>query len=355
MYKHNHAQVKKGHHQSNVTDAKCILDAKKFKLLGVVGNDSHDRPTVYVADYLPTSQRVAVKRINLDMFPHQLEQCQKDMFFSQNFSHTNIRKCYGYFLAGTEYWMVMPFMSAGSAWRVMQYGSRPGFDEPTIANVKASSILLDQDASVNLCDFRDSVNMVVNGIRSTAVHKYDGTAATIPWMAPEILDQDLYGYDQKADMYSIGITALELANNHAPYSSQPPTKVLLLKMNGTLTTDDFLGPHPRRMSKHLRNIINICLHRDPRRRPTAVKLLQHSFFKNSYKKKSYVASVLQSIPALTEHLPPRSQYLVHQIISSGGNGELIMGQAERREESNDAFRGLAVPVGPAYEAPAWNL
>ncbi|KNC71193.1 hypothetical protein SARC_16270, partial [Sphaeroforma arctica JP610] len=83
----------------------------------------------------------------------------------------------------------------------MQYGDNPGFDESTVAyvlgevlraliyihdngyvynNLKASSILLDTNAEVRLRDFRDCVSMVNGGIRAPAVHKYGGTAATIP-------------------------------------------------------------------------------------------------------------------------------------------------------------------------------
>ena len=55
--------------------------------------------------------------------------------------------------------------------------------------MKASNILLDSDGTVQLCDARDLLDTQAHGVRVHAVHDYSGTAATIPWLAPEILDQ----------------------------------------------------------------------------------------------------------------------------------------------------------------------
>ena len=50
------------------------------------------------------------------------------------------------------------------------------------------------------------------------------------------------------------------------HTRTPPSIYDLPQMNGAITMDDFLGPHPRRMSKPMRQVINLCLHRDPRKR-----------------------------------------------------------------------------------------
>lgn len=55
--------------------------------------------------------------------------------------------------------------------------------------IKASNIVIDADGCVQLCHMRDCLDMVADGVRMHAVHKYSGTAASIPWFAPEILDQ----------------------------------------------------------------------------------------------------------------------------------------------------------------------
>ncbi|KNC73593.1 hypothetical protein SARC_13848, partial [Sphaeroforma arctica JP610] len=89
------------------------IGAEHYELLGVIGNDSHDQPTVYVANYKPENTKVAVKRVNLEQFPHQLEICKNEMWCSQTLNSPNIRRCHAYFLNGTEFWMIMPYMDAG--------------------------------------------------------------------------------------------------------------------------------------------------------------------------------------------------------------------------------------------------
>jgi sugar lactone lactonase YvrE len=60
---------------------------------------------------------------------------------------------------------------------------------PAHSAIKASNIVIDADGCVQLCHMRDCLNMMADGVRIHAVHKYSGTAASIPWFAPEILDQ----------------------------------------------------------------------------------------------------------------------------------------------------------------------
>eukprot|EP00123_Amoebidium_parasiticum_P010654 comp20234_c1_seq1/m.25229 comp20234_c1_seq1/g.25229 ORF comp20234_c1_seq1/g.25229 comp20234_c1_seq1/m.25229 type:complete len:360 (-) comp20234_c1_seq1:360-1439(-) len=310
-----------------ITDLRFTVYPSDYQLQAIIGNDGRDRPTVFQALHVPTGAMVAIKRIDVEKYPELLEPHTADIVHACSLRHKNIRTPLVSFLAGTELWSVMRIMDAGSAWRAMQYGSRPGLDESAIAyvlgeilkallhlhqhgyvhnGVKASSVLVDTDGTVQLGDFRDMRTMIRQGQRVHAIHDYTGTAATIPWLAPEVLDQDLYGYDQKADVYSVGITALELANCHAPYSKMPPTKAFLLKMNGTITLEDYLGPQPRRMSKAFRSIVNLCLNRDPRLRPTASKLLEHPFFKHHKRKVGSLLDVLKTLPPLSEHLPSRS-------------------------------------------------
>lgn len=152
------------------------------------------------------------------------------------------------------------------------------------------------------------------------------------WMAPEIIAASSSasssafasssgGYNASADIYSLGITALELAHGRAPHSLDPPYKALLKTLqnasptldrtgggsivggsSGTksklLGSDGGDGRGKFKYSQTLKDIIDQCLKKDPSKRPTAAELLALPYFKSA-KKKGYLVGVLG-----LEDLPP---------------------------------------------------
>ena len=135
--------------------------------------------------------------------------------------------------------------------------------------------MIDSQGDVRLTGFRQLLNILVEG-------KYKGTAFSlvgdnIEWAAPEVMAQDS-NYDEKTDVYSFGITALELAFCETPFNGWAPLKILLSKLNYDCPA---IKTNGKVMSGMFCNMVLSCLHRDPTKRPSVFELIEHPFFSNA--------------------------------------------------------------------------
>ncbi|XP_062218362.1 serine/threonine-protein kinase BLUS1-like isoform X2 [Phragmites australis] len=232
--------------------------------------------------------------------------------------HPNLLSAYCSFTEGETLWIVMPYMSGGSCFHLMKSSYPKGFEgENFIAfvlrealkgleylhenghihrDVKAGNILLDQEKGVKLSDFGVTASLydsIINrhGKRKTLV----GTPC---WMAPEVMEQK--DYDFKADIWSFGITAVELAIGHAPFSSQPPAKVFLMTL--THAPPSLNNTKEKKFTESFKSMIATCLIKDPTKRPSAKILLKHPFFRKAKSEHNVMKCMINKLPSLGERM-----------------------------------------------------
>ncbi|KAK9668444.1 hypothetical protein RND81_13G061200 [Saponaria officinalis] len=291
------------------------VKAGDYKLLEEIGYGAS--ATVFRAMYLPYNQVVAIKCLDLDRCFSNLDDIRREAQTMSLIDHPNVVKAYCSFVVERNLWVVMPFMAEGSCLHLMKTAYPDGIEEPAICSilketlkaleylhghghihrdVKAGNILLDTNGPVKLADFGVSACMFDNGDRQHSRNTFVGTPC---WMAPEVL-QPGSGYNFKADIWSFGITALELAHGHAPFSKYPPMKVLLMTIQSAPPGLDY--DRDKKFSKNFKEMIAMCLVKDQSKRPTAEKLLKHAFFKHAKPPELSVKKLFSDLPPLWDRV-----------------------------------------------------
>ncbi|KAL4956490.1 hypothetical protein BDW69DRAFT_192346 [Aspergillus filifer] len=240
--------------------------ASQYQMMEELGSGSFG--TVYKAIDKSTGEIVAIKHIDLETSEDDIQEIQQEISVLATCASPYVTQYYASFLRGHKLWIVMEYLGGGSC---LDLGLDYLHQEGKIhRDVKAANVLLSHTGKVKLGDFGVAAQLTnIKSQRNTFV-------GTPFWMAPEVIQQA--GYDYKADIWSLGITAMEMINGEPPHAAIHPMKVLFLipkESAPRLQGDGY--------SNAFRDFIAQCLTKDPERRPSAKELLRHKFIRNAGK------------------------------------------------------------------------
>lgn len=331
---------------------------------------------VYEAVHMPTRHVVAIKQIALESSDadneshmQDLEEIQREIAsLAQCQDCDRVTRYFGSFVKKYTLWVIMELMDGGSCLSLLKRGG-PLPDEVTAViareivlglhylhtqgimhrDIKAANVLLTRTGQVKLADF---------GVAAQLIHRESqrNTLVGSPyWMAPEVIRQSMY--DGRADIWSLGITIMELATGHPPLSEYHPMRAMFLIPKAT--------PPRLDTSKHnpgLVRFLDRCLVLKPHDRATAHQLQADPWIKGSGSTE-LVRHVIEErgVPRQTDTSVSLndSSLLDTSILSEWDfnmSAQDVLGLNSDHGSTDEAHTSNAIPTIPGHtELPPWPV
>ncbi|KAJ3648741.1 hypothetical protein Zmor_020520 [Zophobas morio] len=291
-----------------------------YETISTLGQCFEGMAVVHLSKHIKSGTLVAVKRFNMDRIKQEAHLVEREIILTRQLQHPNIITYYVAFVHLQEVCVVSPLMAFGSCRDLLNTHFNDGFPEAAIVlilrdvldaleyihkkgfihrSVRAGHILISATGKAYLSGLRYACPIVFNGRWQKQIHSFPAsTARNLNWLSPELLEQNLQGYNQKSDIYSVGMVICELANGAEPFAGVATTLMLTEKVRGcvpelldctTIPTDENSDCHgdcdisntvvSRRFSDDLHELATLCLQKEAIIRPTASQLLTHPIFK----------------------------------------------------------------------------
>ncbi|KAG1663040.1 Dual specificity mitogen-activated protein kinase kinase 4 [Nymphon striatum] len=306
----SHIEIFRGYHsfQSSgklkiSSDQIYDFTAEDLLDLGEIGRGSFG--TVSKMIHRKSSTVMAVKRIRSTIDAKEQKELQMDLDVVMKSNDCPfIVQFYGAIFKEGDCWICMELMdtSLDKFYKFVFEELKQRIPESILGkitvtvNVKPNNILLDKRGNIKLCDFGISGQLVDSIARSR-------DAGCRPYMAPERIDpQRARGYDVRSDVWSLGITLIEVATGHFPY---PTWHTVFDQLNQVVLGDPpqlSLNQNGQTFSLEFVNFVNTCLIKDENQRPKYNKLLMDPFIKKSELAQvdvaGYISSILEKLCAM---------------------------------------------------------